>query len=229
MTKNNLKSDIKKAFIKSLPILCSYMFLSFAYGMMMEEAGFHWYYSLFASLTVYTGAFQFVLITFLSSGASIVTIALTALLMNSRQIFYSLSYVDRFKNAGKKKIYLIQSMTDETYAVNSTISEQGEKGNRIIFFLALFSQFYWAVGSIVGGVLGQLIPFELKGIDFCMTALFIIIFIDQWEKTKNHFPAIVSIIVALICLFVFGKTVFMLPSLIIVSGILVFTAGKEVA
>lgn len=101
------------------------MFLSFAYGMMMEEAGFHWYYSLFASLTVYTGTFQFVLITFLSSGASILTIALTALLMNSRQIFYSLSYVDRLKNTGKKKIYFIQSLTDETKKhLNNSFSQR---------------------------------------------------------------------------------------------------------
>lgn len=111
------KEIIKTSFIKSIPIMCSYFFVSLAYGIMMEENGFAWYYSLFTSLTVYTGAFQFVLITFLSSGASILTIALTAFLMNSRQMFYSLTFVEDLKNMGKKKLYMIHTMKDETYAV----------------------------------------------------------------------------------------------------------------
>ena len=115
---------MKHAFIKSIPILCSYVFVSMAYGIMMEEAGFHWYYSLLISLTVYTGAFQFVLITFLSSGASILTIALTALLMNSRQTFYSLTFIDEFKKMGKRLPYMIHTMTDETYAVNLTLQAE---------------------------------------------------------------------------------------------------------
>lgn len=173
---------MKHAFIKSIPILCSYVFVSMAYGIMMEEAGFHWYYSLLISLTVYTGAFQFVLITFLSSGASILTIALTALLMNSRQTFYSLTFIEEFKKMGKRLPYMIHTMT-------------------------------------------------LEGIDFCMTALFVIIFIDQWEKSENHFPALLGIIVALISLYLFGPQRFMLVALLIVSGILLLVRGgngKEV-
>ena len=119
------KTVRKTAFIKSIPIMCSYLFVAMAYGMMMQEAGFAWYDSLLASLTIYTGAFQFVLITFLSSGASVLTIAVTALLMNSRQAFYSLSFVDKFKKMGRKMPYMIHTMTDETYAVNCTLTEQG--------------------------------------------------------------------------------------------------------
>ena len=121
MTKAQIR---KNAFLKSIPIMCSYIFVSMAYGIMMEEAGFHWYYSLLISLTVYTGAFQFVLITFLSSGASILTIALTALLMNSRQTFYSLTFIDEFKKMGKRLPYMIHTMTDETYAVNLTLQAE---------------------------------------------------------------------------------------------------------
>lgn len=171
--------------------MCSYLFVAMAYGMMMQEAGFAWYDSLLASLTIYTGAFQFVLITFLSSGASVLTIAVTALLMNSRQAFYSLSFVDEFKKMGRKMPYMIHTMTDETYAVNCTLTEQGEERRGIMFFVALFSRCYWMIGAVAGGVLGSLIPFELEGIDFCMTALFVIIFIDQWEKAKDHFPALI--------------------------------------
>ena len=138
------------------------------------------------SLTVYTGAFQFVLITFLSSGASLITIALTALLMNSRQSFYSLTFLKEFKQMGRRKLYMIHTMTDETYAVNCTLDLPQKKKEDTMFLVAQFSRCYWMVGSILGGILGQIIPFDLTGIDFCMTALFLIIFIDQWEKAKKH-------------------------------------------
>ena len=218
----NRKKIIKKAFLKSVPIMCSYLFVSMAYGIMMEESGFHWYYSLAISLTVYTGAFQFVLITFLSTGASIVTIALTAFLMNSRQLFYSLTFVNEFKRMGKRLPYMIYTMTDETYAVNLTLQECGKEKEAIMFLVALFSRCYWMVGAVLGGIVGQLIPFQLEGIDFCMTALFVIIFIDQWEKSRNHFPAILGLIVAIVCLLLIGQRNFMLPTLLVVSGILLF-------
>ena len=115
------KETWKLAFVKSLPIMCSYFFLGAAYGIMMEETGFPWYVALLLSMTVYTGAFQFVLITFLSTGASLLTIAITALLMNSRQSFYSLTFLNDFKRMGKRKLYMIHSLTDETYAVNCTL------------------------------------------------------------------------------------------------------------
>jgi 4-azaleucine resistance transporter AzlC len=176
------RNIIKTAFVKSIPILCSYLFVGMAYGIMMEEAGFHWYYSLFVSLTVYTGAFQFVLITFLSSGASWLTIAVTAFLMNSRQTFYSLTFVEDFKRMGKRLPYMIHTMTDETYAVNCTLEKTLKGREDIMFWVAFFSRCYWMIGTVGGAVIGQLIPFDLEGIDFCMTALFVIIFIDQWEK-----------------------------------------------
>jgi 4-azaleucine resistance transporter AzlC len=227
MNTNKNSVILKTAFIKSIPILCSYFFVSMAYGIMMEEAGLHWYYSLLVSLTVYTGAFQFVLITFLSSGASYLTIAVTALLMNSRQTFYSLTYVEEFKSMGKRLPYMIHTMTDETYAVNCTLEKTQEGRKDIMFLVALFSRCYWMVGAVLGGVIGQLIPFELEGIDFCMTALFVIIFIDQWEKNKRHFPALIGLFISVIGLIIFGTDRFMLPSLLLVSGILLFTQKEE--
>lgn len=200
--------------------MCSYLFVSMAYGIMMEEAGFAWYDSLFISMAVYTGAFQFLLITFLSSGASILTIALTAFLMNSRQTFYSLTFVGEFRHMGKRMLYMIHTMTDETYAVNLTLDSKGKEKEDTMFLIALFSRCYWMVGAVAGGILGQVIPFDLEGIDFCMTALFIIIFIDQWEKSENHLPALAGLTVALFCLFVIGEKNFMLPSLLVISGIL---------
>jgi 4-azaleucine resistance transporter AzlC len=225
-----MKADrniIKTAFVKSIPILCSYLFVGMAYGIMMEEAGFHWYYSLFVSLTVYTGAFQFVLITFLSSGASWLTIAVTAFLMNSRQTFYSLTFVEDFKRMGKRLPYMIHTMTDETYAVNCTLEKTQTGRDDIMFWVAFFSRCYWMIGTVGGAVIGQLIPFELEGIDFCMTALFVIIFIDQWEKSTRHFPALIGIGIAVVCLFLFGANRFMLPALVLVSGILLLTNERK--
>lgn len=152
----------RQAFMKSIPILCSYMFVSMAYGMMMEEAGYHWYASLLVSMTVYTGAFQFVFVTLLSSGASIMTIALMAFLMNSRQSFYALTMLEDFNKMGKRKIYMIHTMTDETYAVNCSLQETGKEKRTIMFGVAFLSRCYWMIGAILGGVLGQILPFDLS-------------------------------------------------------------------
>lgn len=222
------KEVILSSFVKSLPIMCSYVFVSMAYGMMMQQAGFSWIYSLLVSMTVYTGAFQFVLITFLSSGASFLTIALTALFMNSRQSFYSLTFLKDFQKMGKRKWYMIHTMTDETYAVNCTLEDMPEEEKKdTMFVVAFLSRCYWMIGSVAGGILGQLLPIELEGIDFCMTALFLIIFIDQWEKATTHTPAMIGMIIGILCLVFFGQNRFMLPALLISSGLLVLMERRE--
>lgn len=223
------KETWKLAFVKSLPIMCSYFFLGAAYGIMMEETGFPWYVALLLSMTVYTGAFQFVLITFLSTGASLLTIAITALLMNSRQSFYSLTFLNDFKRMGKRKLYMIHSLTDETYAVNCTLELPQKEKENTMFGVALLSHCYWMAATVVGAVLGQLIPFELEGIDFCMTALFVIIFMDQWKKASSHIPALAGLTCGIVCLLIFGQSSFILPALLLVSGILFFVGRKEAA
>lgn len=223
------KETWKLAFVKSLPIMCSYFFLGAAYGIMMEETGFPWYVALLLSMTVYTGAFQFVLITFLSTGASLLTIAITALLMNSRQSFYSLTFLNDFKRMGKRKLYMIHSLTDETYAVNCTLELPRKEKEDTMFGVALLSHCYWMAATVASAVLGQLIPFELEGIDFCMTALFVIIFMDQWKKASSHIPALAGLTCGIVCLMIFGQSSFILPALLLVSGILFFAGRKEAA
>ena len=212
---------------KTIPVLVGYLFLGAAYGIMMEETGFPWYVALLLSMTVYTGAFQFVLITFLSTGASLLTIAITALLMNSRQSFYSLTFLNDFKRMGKRKLYMIHSLTDETYAVNCTLELPRKEKEDTMFGVALLSHFYWMAATVAGAVLGQLIPFELEGIDFCMTALFVIIFMDQWKKASSHIPALAGLTCGIVCLLIFGQSSFILPALLLVSGILFFAGRKE--
>lgn len=231
MTKAQIR---KNAFLKSIPIMCSYIFVSMAYGIMMENAGFGWYYSLFVSLTVYTGAFQFVLITFLSSGASLLTIGLTALFMNSRQFFYGLTFVEDFPKMGKRYPYMVHTMTDESYAANCALrmeqEQKREKSDREIydemFWIALFARISWMAGAVAGGVIGQSLPVELKGIDFCMTALFVTIFVDQWKAAKSHIPALLGLGCGVVLLLVVGPDYFLLPTLILVSGILLAVRGK---
>lgn len=223
------KETWKLAFVKSLPIMCSYFFLGAAYGIMMEETGFPWYVAMLLSMTVYTGAFQFVLITFLSTGASLLTIAITALLMNSRQSFYSLTFLNDFKRMGKRKLYMIHSLTDETYAVNCTLELPRKEKEDTMFGVALLSHCYWMAATVAGAVLGQLIPFEMEGIDFCMTALFVIIFMDQWKKASSHIPALAGLTCGIVCLLIFGQSSFILPALLLVSGILFFAERKEAA
>lgn len=219
---------IKTAFIKSLPVMCSYLFIGIAYGMSMQENGLAWFWSLIVSSTVYTGAYQFVLITFLSGGASLITVALTALLMNSRQSFYALTFLNDFKRMGKRKLYMIHTLTDETYAVNCTLADMPtEEREDTMFFVALLSRIYWIASSALGGIIGQLIPIQLDGIDFCMTAMFVIILIDQWEKADNHMPALTGLAIGIACLMIFGASRFMLPALLITSGLLVLMGRKE--
>lgn len=226
MKNNERREIIKLALIYSLPIFCSYIFLGIAYGIMMEEAGFGWIYSAFASFFVYTGAFQFVLITFLSTGASFITVIVTALLMNSRQTFYSLTFLEEFQKMGKKLPFMIFSLTDETYAVNCSLEMEPKKRREVMFFVALFSWWYWITGSILGGLIGKMLPFDMQGIDFCMTSLFVILFVNQWEKTKKHGPAMIGLGAGVACLILFGKSSFMLPALCFSSGVLLLLQNR---
>ena len=220
---------LKTAFIRSIPVLCSYIFLGMAYGILMEKAGYPWYCSLLASFVVYTGAFQFALTSLLSAGASLFTIGLTALFINSRQFFYSISFVKDFNRTGRLKPYMIHSLTDETYAVNTTLEFTGDYRKKVQIALAIMCQCYWCTGSVLGGVAGSLMHFSAEGIDYCMTALFVTIVVGQWEKAKNHFPALCGAVVSLACLMIFGTDRFMLPSMIIVSAILlIYNQSKGV-
>ena len=222
------KEIFRAAFVRSIPILCSYIFVSMAYGIMMQNAGFPWFASLFVSLTVYTGAFQFVLITFLSSGASLLTVALTAFLMNSRQTFYSLSFVSDFRAMGRRMPYMVYTMTDESYAVNCSLERDDPDRQDAMFYVAILCRIYWLLGTVLGAVVGQSLPFDLTGIDFCMTALFVILLMDQWAHPERRKPALVGGGIAMICLLIFGSDSFMLPALLITSAVLVILNRREV-
>jgi 4-azaleucine resistance transporter AzlC len=227
------KETIRYALIKALPVMISYLFIGMAYGILMTKAGFGIWWALGISLAVYTGAFQFILVSLLSQGASLVTIALTALFMNSRQTFYGLSFLDDFNAMGKKRWYMIHSLTDETYAIDCTLSKDSSlpvNDRRAgMFYVALFSHLSWAAATVLGSIFGSLIPYDLTGIDFCMTALFVTIFIDQWKTADSHFPALCGLCIAIILCVLLGPDKFMLPSLALTCAVLLFrrTLRKE--
>lgn len=218
---------LKEAFTRSLPILCSYLFIAMAYGVLMSEKGFAWYVSLLISGAVYTGAFQFVLVTFLAAGTPVSVVALTALLMNSRQAFYSLSFVDEFRRMGRREPWMIFSMTDETYAVNCALPRELPDRSDVAYYQAILSYLYWQAGTLCGALAGQVIPWDLTGIDFCMTALFVILLIDQWDKADSHLPSLCGAGIALVCLAIFGAGSFMLPALLATSAVLIVRNRKE--
>lgn len=221
------KTVFRGALLRALPIMCSYLFISVAYGMSMQANGFPWYIAALISAFVYTGAYQFVLITFLVGGTPLITVALTAFLMNSRQSFYSLSFLRDFNAMGHRRLYMIHSMTDETFAVNCTLVLPQREKEDTMFFLAVLSQLSWVVGTVLGGALGALIPVTLEGIDFCMTAMFTVIFMEQWKSTKDHMPALCGLVLGTLALLLFGAGSFMLPALLAVSAVLVVTQRRE--
>lgn len=225
-----MNRELKYALGKTIPIMFSYLFLSMAFGIMMNQAGFPFYWAYLVSLTVYTGAFQFVIVSFLSAGAGIATIALTALAMNCRHMFYGVTFLKEFKSMGKRYPYMIFSLTDETYALYCSLEYPEELDHhQVMFDIAWLSCVYWLIGTLVGALLGQIIPFDFEGVDFCMTALFVTILIDQWKKTEDHAPAVIGGVSAVVFLLIFGAARFMLPSLMVTTALLlIFTPGENI-
>ncbi len=225
-----MNRELKYALGKTIPIMFSYLFLSMAFGIMMNQAGFPFYWAYLVSLTVYTGAFQFVIVSFLSAGAGIATIAFTALAMNCRHMFYGVTFLKEFKSMGKRYPYMIFSLTDETYALYCSLEYPEELDHhQVMFDIAWLSRVYWLIGTLVGALLGQIIPFDFEGVDFCMTALFVTILIDQWKKTEDHAPAVIGGVSAVVFLLIFGAARFMLPSLMVTTALLlIFTPGENI-
>ena len=215
------KNLIKTAFIKSLPVMAGYVVLAIGFGILMKEAGYGLFWSFLMSFTIYAGSMQYVAVSLLSSGASLISAALTTLMVNARHLFYGVSMIDKYKDAGKKKPYLIFALTDETYSLLCGDDyPEGEDRHWYSFFVSLFNQCYWVFGSIIGSILGSLITFNTAGIDFSMTALFVTVFVEQWLTAKNHLPAIAGLFCSIACLMIFGPDSFLIPTMISITIVL---------
>ena len=212
---------VRTAFIKSLPVMAGYMVLGIGFGILLKKSGYGLFWSFLMSFTIYAGSMQYVAVSMLTSGASLISAALTTLMVNARHLFYGVSMIDKYKDAGKEKPYLIFALTDETYSLLcGNDYPEGEDRHWYSFFVSLFNQFYWVAGSILGSIFGSLITFNTAGIDFSMTALFVTVFVEQWLTTKNHLPAIAGLFCSVGCLLLFGADNFLIPAMITITIVL---------
>ena len=219
---------IKKAFYKTIPVMAGYIVLGIGFGILLHNAGYGMIWAFAMSALVYAGSMQYVGIGLLTGGASVVTTIITTIMVNARHLFYSISMIDKYKDSGKYKPYLIFALTDETYSL--LCDDDGEANgsiNRYRFFVSLFDQCYWVLGSVIGSLLGSMIRFSTAGIEFSMTALFIASFTEQWIESDNHLPAIVGIVSTVMCLVVFGSENFLIPSMLLITVLLTILRGKE--
>ena len=204
----------KKNFIRTIPVLTGYLVLGASFGIVMQSKGFGVLWSIGMSAAVFAGSMQFVAVDLLATAAGIITTALTTLMVNARHLFYGVSMVERYRDAGKAKPYLIFALTDETYAI---VCADETLSNRDLFQITLLNHLYWIAGSAIGGGIGALIPWDFKGVDFALTALFISIFTDQWIKTKDHLPAILGVSLSALSVLIFGADRFLIPAMLAIT------------
>ena len=226
------KHIIIRSFIKSLPVMAGYIVLGIGFGILLRNAGYGVLWSFAMSLFIYAGTMQYVGVGLISGGASIITTAIATLMVNARHLFYSISMIDRYKGSGKYKPYLIFALTDEAYSLLSDgtvpegISQQNDV-NLYRFLVSFFNQCYWVTGSVLGSLLGAVLPFSTEGIEFSMTALFIASFTEQWLKTRDHVPALTGLLGTLVCLIVFGPERFLIPAMLLITLVLTVLRNKR--
>lgn len=216
------------AFLDTVPVMTGYVFLGFGFGIVMHQSGYGGFWPIVMSLFIYAGSMQYMAVSLLTGGASLLTTALTTVVVNARHLFYGISMVDAYKGTGRKKPYLIFTLTDETYSlVSRKQAPEGIGFHRYCMLVSFFDHCYWVGGTALGALAGHLLPFNFEGIEFVLTALFVTIFVEQWLSTKNHFPAIVGVAATSACLLFFGKDVFLIPSMCIIAAILVMYPKAE--
>ena len=209
----------KSAIPFTIPICIGFVFLGMSYGFLMNSKGFSFIYPMMMSMLIYAGSMEFVAANLLLTAFNPIYTLFLTIMVNARHIFYGISMLDKFKHSGAKKLYLIFGMCDESFSINCTVKppEDVDRG-WFMFFVTLLNHFYWVLGSTLGGLLGYVIHFNTKGIEFVMTALFVVMFINQWEETKNHTPAIIGVGCSLLGLMIFGSANFMLPAMLLIIG-----------
>lgn len=217
-----MKNTMKTAFIDTIPVMTGYLVLGFGFGIIIKSAGYSVLVAFAMSLFIYAGSMQYVAVSLLTGGASLITVALTTLMVNARHLFYGISMIEKYKGAGKRKPYLIFALTDETYSLvcNDNPDIKSDERMNYYLFVSLFNQIYWIVGSVAGAVVGTLVTFNSEGIDFALTALFLTVFLEQWLTTKKHMSAIVGVVVSVVCLIIFGSDNFLIPTMLIIALLL---------
>ena len=212
---------LKAAFPQTIPIFTGFWFLGMAYGIYMNASGFSFIYPLCMSLLIYGGSLEFVAVEMLLSPFAPLQTFIMALLIQARHLFYGLSMLDKFKGLGWKKYYLIFGMCDETFSINCSakIPDDIDRG-WFYFWITLLNQFYWSAAATTGGIIGSLLKINTSGISFVMTAMFVVIFLEQWLKEKEHTSSLIGLAISVLCLIIFGPDSFMVPTMVLVVGLL---------
>lgn len=221
-----LKKAFKAAWPKTIPIMAGFLFLGFSYGVYMNVSGFSFVYPMVMSAVIYGGSLEFLTVSMLLSPFAPLQVFTVSLMIQARHLFYGISMLEKFKGTGLKKFYLIYGMCDETFSVNyvADIPADVDRG-WFMFFVTLLNQIYWVAGATLGGLFGSLITFNTKGLDFVMTALFAVIFLDRLMTEKKHYTAAIGVLSALVCRLIFGADSFMLPTMGLM--LLLLTAFKK--
>lgn len=219
---------LKCAFPYTIPIMTGFLFLGMSYGIYMHVSGFSFWYPMLMAMTIFAGSVEFVAVNLLLGAFDPLQALIVTLVLNARHIFYGISMLDKFKSTGLKKLYLIFGMCDESFSINYTadIPDDVDKG-WFMFFVTLLNQVYWVTGATLGGLFGSLISFNTEGIDFVMTAMFVVIFLDQWSKEKRHFSSYTGLIVSFAALVFFGADNFMIPAMAMILIVLSLARKKE--
>lgn len=224
------KSILKEAFTATLPIMAGYLVLGVGFGIILKSKGYGVLWAFAMSTVIYAGSMQYLAIDLICGGAGLLTTALATLLVNARHLFYGISMVEKYKNAGKVKPYLIYALSDETYSLVCVDMdmEEGER-NKFCLFVTALDQFYWVLGSVLGSLLGAVITFNTEGMDFALTALFVTVFVEQWLSTRDHAAAIVGVGASVICLVLFGSGSFLIPSMVAITLALTLMRKRQEA
>ena len=210
----------KKAFTASLPVMAGYFVLGSAFGVLLSDKGYSFVWAFAMSLFIYAGSMQYVAISLLTGGASLISTALMTFMVNLRHLFYGISMLKKYSGTGKYRPYLIFSLTDETYALVVNGAPEGTDEHLYYFLLSLFDHCYWVAGSTIGGLIGAALTFDTTGIDFAMTALFVTIFLEQLLAAEDYYPAITGVLATVLSLILFGPDTFLIPAMLLISVIL---------
>ena len=225
-----MRKVIKPAFLATVPVLTGYLVLGFGFGIILKSSGYGVLLALAMSTVIYAGSMQYVAIGLLTGGASLITAAVTTLMVNARHLFYGISMLDRYKDVGKRKPYLIFALTDETYSLvcNDDIGIPQDSRKDYYLLVSIFNHSYWVLGSVLGAVVGSLVKFNTEGIDFALTALFLTVFLEQWLTAKKHAPALIGVAASVLCLVIFGGQNFLIPAMLIIALLLcLYKEGSE--
>ena len=209
---------LRRAFVATLPVMAGYVVLGTGFGILFQSKGYGLLWAAAMSLFVYAGSMQYLAVDLLTGGVSLIAAAVTTLMVNARHLFYGISMIGRYQNMGPYKPYLIFGLTDETYSLNC-VDLPGDITNAPLYYflVTILDQIYWVLGTVLGSLLGQIIPFSTEGIDFSLTALFITVFVEQWKSTRDHIPAIIGLASSVVCLLIFGTGNFLIPTMILIT------------